>query len=58
MMLACHNYDLAAAAARGMRTAFIPYKEFSPEQTKYQHAQGDWTITTADLGEVAERLGA
>ena len=58
MMVACHNYDLAAAAARGMRTAFIPRKEFSPEQTKDQRAQGDWTITAADLGELAGRLGA
>lgn len=58
MMVACHNYDLAAAAARGMRTAFIPRKEFSPEQAKDQHAEGDWTITAADLGEIAERLGA
>jgi hypothetical protein len=48
----------AAAAARGMRTAFIPRKEFSSEQTKDQRAQGDWTISAADLGELAERLGA
>ena len=58
MMVACHNYDLATAATRGMRTAFIPRKEPSVEQTKDQRAQGNWTITAADLGQLAERLGA
>jgi 2-haloacid dehalogenase len=58
MMVACHNYDLAAAAACGMRTAFIPRKEFSAEQSKDQVAEGEWTIVARDLNEVAARLGA
>jgi 2-haloacid dehalogenase len=58
MMVACHNYDLAAAASHGMKTAFIPRKEFSDDQTKDQSPEGDWTIAAKDLGEVADRLGA
>ena len=58
MMVACHNYDLAAAASHGMKTAFVPRKEFSDDQTKDQAPEGDWTIAAKDLGEVADRLGA
>jgi 2-haloacid dehalogenase len=58
MMVACHNYDLAAAASHGMKTAFIPRKEFSDDQTKDQSPEANWTIAAKDLGEVADRLGA
>lgn len=58
MMVACHNYDLAAAASHGMHTAFIPRKEFSADQSKDQAPEGEWTIVARDLGEVADRLVA
>jgi 2-haloacid dehalogenase len=58
MMVACHNYDLRAARTHGMRTAFIPRKEFSDDQTKDQAPEGDWDIVAIDLLEIADRLGA
>ena len=58
MMVACHNYDLAAASSHGYRTAFIPRKEFSDDQTKDQAPEGDWDIVGRHLGDVADRLGA
>lgn len=58
MMIACHNYDLRAARAHGMRTAFIPRKEFSDDQTKDQAPDDDWDIVGRDLLEVADKLGA
>ncbi|HEX9569962.1 MAG TPA: haloacid dehalogenase type II [Rhodospirillales bacterium] len=58
MMVACHNYDLRAARSHGMRTAFIPRKEFSDDQTKDQAAEDDWDVVDDDLSGVADRLGA
>jgi 2-haloacid dehalogenase len=58
MMVACHNYDLKAARAQGMRTAFIPRKEFSDDQAKDQAPDDDWDVVGRDLLEVADKLGA
>lgn len=58
IMIACHNYDLRAARSHGKRTAFIPRKEFSDDQTKDQVAEDDWDIVAGELSEVADRLGA
>jgi 2-haloacid dehalogenase len=58
MMVACHNYDLRAARSHGMRTAFIPRKEFSDDQVKDQAAEDDWDIVADDLLGVARLLGA
>ncbi len=57
MMVACHNYDLRAARSHGMRTAFVPRKEFSDDQTKDQAAEEDWDVVADDLLGVADRLG-
>ena len=48
MMVAAHNYDLRAAQAQGMRTAFIPRPtEYGPGQATDLAPEGDWDIVTA-----------
>jgi len=45
MMVAAHNYDLAAAQALGLRTAFVPRPlEYGPGQTTdlVAEASGTW----------------
>ncbi|MBT3169932.1 MAG: haloacid dehalogenase type II [Rhodospirillaceae bacterium] len=57
MMVAAHNGDLAAAAALGMRTAFVLRpSEYGPEQTTDLAPQGDWDIVAADFLELADKL--
>ncbi|OGA65527.1 MAG: haloacid dehalogenase, type II [Betaproteobacteria bacterium RIFCSPLOWO2_12_FULL_68_20] len=58
MMVASHNYDLRAAQAQGLRTAFFPRKEHGEGQTRDQAPEGAWDIVTGDLSELADRLGA
>jgi 2-haloacid dehalogenase len=58
LMVAAHNYDLKAAAAQGLRTAFFPRKEYGPEQRRDQAPEGDWDVVAADLLDLAARLGA
>lgn len=58
MLVACHNYDLKAARSQGMRTAFIPRKEFGDDQTKDQAPDEAWDVVGTDLLDVADRLGA
>ncbi|MGX7742525.1 haloacid dehalogenase type II [Rhodopseudomonas parapalustris] len=58
MLVAAHNYDLQAAQALGLKTAFIPRPtEYGPLQTIDFEATGDWTIVADDLAGVADRLG-
>lgn len=58
MLVAAHNYDLQAAQALGLKTAFIPRPtEYGPLQTIDFDATGDWTIVADDLAGVADRLG-
>jgi 2-haloacid dehalogenase len=58
MMVAAHNYDLAAARAQGMATAFIPRPlEYGPGQTTDLEAESDWDVVAADLEDLAARLG-
>ncbi|MCJ9728606.1 haloacid dehalogenase type II [Bradyrhizobium sp. PRIMUS42] len=59
MMCAAHNYDLAAARALGLKTAFIP------RPTEYGHGQKtdlvpaeDWEIVAKDIIDLAQQLGA
>lgn len=56
LMVACHNYDLAAARTHGMRTAFLPRKEHGPDQTVDQHPESDWDYVVEDLSELATAL--
>lgn len=58
MLVAAHNYDLRAAQALGLKTAFIPRPtEYGPLQTIDFDATGDWTIVADDLAGIADQLG-
>lgn len=57
MLVAAHNYDLAAARSHGMRTAFVPrLTEYGPGQTTDLTAEGDWDVVAADLSDLARQL--
>ena len=56
LMVACHNYDLAAARSHGMRTAFFPRKEHGPGQTVDQAPESDWDYVVDNLEELATVL--
>ncbi|MES2187414.1 MAG: haloacid dehalogenase type II [Pseudomonadota bacterium] len=57
LLCAAHNYDLRAAAALGMATAFIPRTtEFGPSQVKDFGPEGEWTFVAADLVDLADQL--
>ena len=56
LMVACHNYDLAAARSHGMRTAFFPRKETGPDQTADQAPESDWDYVVSDLEGLAAAL--
>jgi 2-haloacid dehalogenase len=59
MMVACHKYDLAAARAFGMRTAFVARPlEFGPG-ARPDTAREDWfDFYAADFMALADALGA
>jgi len=58
MMCAAHNYDLAAARALGLRTAFIARpNEYGPGQMTDLEAEQDWDYVADDLEDLALRLG-
>jgi 2-haloacid dehalogenase len=58
MMVAAHNYDLRAAQAQGMRTAFIPRPtEYGPGQATDLAPEGDWDIVATDVEDLARVLG-
>ncbi|SDM47049.1 2-haloacid dehalogenase [Franzmannia pantelleriensis] len=57
MLCAAHNYDLHAARALGMKTAFIPRPtEYGPRQDKDLQAEGDWDLVAEDLVALSGRL--
>ena len=57
MMVAAHNYDLAAARGEGMATAFVPRPlEYGPGQRTDLAAESDWDIVAEDLEDLAARL--
>ena len=57
MMVAAHNYDLAAARTQGMATAFVPRPlEYGPGQTTDLEAESDWDVIANDLEDLAARL--
>ncbi len=59
MLIAAHNYDLRAARAEGLRTAFVPRPaEYGPGQTTDLSPDGDWDIVAGDFLEPAAVLGA
>ena len=58
LMAAAHNYDLAAAQALGMRTAFIPRpSEYGPGQTTDLAPTGKWDVVVDSVEELAAALG-
>jgi len=57
-MVAAHNYDLSAARAAGMRTAFIPRRtEYGPSQMTDLEPEGDWDLVVEDIEHLAQALG-
>jgi 2-haloacid dehalogenase len=58
MMVAAHNYDLAAARREGLATAFVPRPlEYGPGQTTDLVAEDSWDIVARDFEALADRLG-
>ncbi|MEK9671371.1 MAG: haloacid dehalogenase type II [Rhodospirillaceae bacterium] len=57
MLTACHNYDLAAGRDHGMKTAFLPRKEYGPDQIADQAPESDWDVVATGLIGVAEAMG-
>ncbi len=59
MMVAAHNYDLRAARAGGMRTAFVPRPtEHGPGQTTDLEPDEAWDVVVKSLEDLARILGA
>lgn len=59
VMVAAHNSDLVAAAATGMKTAFVPrIDEYGPHQKTDLAAEHDFDIVASDFEDLASRLGA
>jgi 2-haloacid dehalogenase len=59
MLVAAHNYDLAAARKHGMKTAFVARPaEYGPRQVKDFKAEADWEIVANDLLELSTKLDA
>ena len=57
MLVAAHNSDLHAAAALGLRTAFVARPtEYGPEQTADRVAAQGIDLAARDLGELADAL--
>jgi 2-haloacid dehalogenase len=59
MMVAAHNYDLRAARAEGMRTAFVPRPtEHGPGQTTDLEPDDAWDVVAKNVEDLAGALGA
>ena len=59
MMVAAHNYDLHAARACGLRTAFVPRPaEHGPGQTTDLGPQADCDVVAGDFLDLARQLEA
>ena len=59
MLVAAHNYDLAAARKCGYRTGFVARPtEYGPRQKKDFKAESDWDVIANDFNDLAARLGA
>lgn len=58
MMVACHKYDLRAAADLGLSTAFVARPlEFGPAGSPDTAFDDAFTINATDFGDLADRLG-
>ena len=57
MLVAAHNYDLRAAQAEGLHTAFVPRPtEYGPRQTTDLTPEGDWDVIAKDFLDLATML--
>jgi 2-haloacid dehalogenase len=58
MLVAAHNYDLAAARTHGFKTAFVARPtEYGPRQSRDFKAESDWDYVAEDFVDLAEKLG-
>ena len=58
MLVAAHNGDLAAAAAAGLRTAFVARPtEHGPHQKMDVRAEREWDVVSDSFPGVAEAMG-
>jgi len=58
MMVAAHNGDLVAAAACGLRTAFVARpSEHGPQQTSDQRAEHAFDVVADSFVDLADKLG-
>jgi len=58
MLVAAHNGDLAAAAACGLRTAFVARpSEYGPHQKRDFRADQDWDVVTDSFINLAGAMG-
>lgn len=58
MLVAAHNYDLAAARSHGFKTGFVARPtEYGPRQSKDFKAEADWDVVAGNFEELAARLG-
>ena len=58
MLVAAHNYDLAAARRHGYKTAFVARPtEYGPRQARDFKAESDWDFVAKDFEELASHLG-
>lgn len=59
VMVAAHNYDLAAARKQGFKTAFVARPaEYGPRQSGDFKAESDWNYVAKDFEELAGMMGA
>jgi 2-haloacid dehalogenase len=57
MMCAAHNYDLRAARAVGLKTAFVARPaEFGPGQKTDLVPEDDWDVVATDLRDLARQM--
>jgi 2-haloacid dehalogenase len=58
MLVAAHNGDLAAAAACGLRTAFVARPtEYGPHQKRDFRADQAWDVVTDSFINLADAMG-
>jgi len=57
MLVAAHNYDLAAARSHGFKTAFVARPtEYGPRQSHDFKAESDWDFVAKDFEELASQV--
>ncbi len=59
MLVAAHNYDLAAARQHGFKTAFVARPtEYGPRQSRDFKAEDAWDFVAKDFEDLAGKTGA